>query len=168
MARTMTASTDLSIGLGVSNSLQAGSSRAKTLPNQYTPPDTANSDTPLFYQRSLPPSPVQTFKESSPQVDIDSKSGKQEPSLGPSSGASLKPATTFSTDSSGFPVSSLLTDDPENDRRNNPVEAPWKFAGYRILSRWLASDNAFLVVRRLGTLNARVALSMQDGIVQLE
>jgi hypothetical protein len=32
----------------------------------------------------------------------------------------------------------------------------------------LASDGAFLMVRRFGALNARIALSMQDEIVQLE
>ena len=46
--------------------------------------------------------------------------------------------------------------------------APWKYAGYRIFSKWLASDGAFLMVRRFGALNARIALSMQDEIVQLE
>jgi len=32
----------------------------------------------------------------------------------------------------------------------------------------MASDSAFLVIRRFGALNARIALSMQDEIVQLE
>jgi hypothetical protein len=32
----------------------------------------------------------------------------------------------------------------------------------------MATDNAFLIVRRFGNLNARIALSMQDDIVQLE
>lgn len=58
--------------------------------------------------------------------------------------------------------------DPRNDCKNNPIFAPWKYVGYRILSRWLASDDAFFMVRRFGALNARVALSMQDEIVQLE
>src|SRR5262245_28352186 len=47
-------------------------------------------------------------------------------------------------------------------------EKPWKYIGYKVFSRWIASDPAFFVVRRFATLNARVALSLQDEIVQLE
>jgi hypothetical protein len=43
-----------------------------------------------------------------------------------------------------------------------------KYVGYRVLSKWIASDSAFFALRRFGTLNARVALSMQDEIVRLE
>jgi len=32
----------------------------------------------------------------------------------------------------------------------------------------MASDSAFMVVRRFGALNTRIALSLQDEIVQLE
>jgi hypothetical protein len=45
---------------------------------------------------------------------------------------------------------------------------PWKFKGYRVFSKWMASDQAFFVVRRFGALNCRVILSMQDELVQLE
>ncbi|KAF1917476.1 hypothetical protein BDU57DRAFT_513759 [Ampelomyces quisqualis] len=47
-------------------------------------------------------------------------------------------------------------------------EKPWKYVGYKVFSRWVASDPSFFVLRRFGTLNARVALSLQDEIVQLE
>ncbi|KAH3962539.1 hypothetical protein HBI25_161070 [Parastagonospora nodorum] len=47
-------------------------------------------------------------------------------------------------------------------------EKPWKYIGYKIFSRWIASDPSFFVLRRFGTLNARVALSLQDEIAQLE
>jgi hypothetical protein len=43
-----------------------------------------------------------------------------------------------------------------------------KYVGYNVFSKWIASDSAFFVLRRFGTLNARVALSMQDKIVRLE
>jgi len=47
-------------------------------------------------------------------------------------------------------------------------ELPWKHVGYKIFSRWVASDQAFFIVRRFGALNARVVLSLQDEIVELE
>lgn len=47
-------------------------------------------------------------------------------------------------------------------------EKPWKYVGYKVFSRWIASDPNFFVLRRFGTLNARVALSLQDEIAQLE
>ncbi|KAH5407360.1 hypothetical protein HBI46_188320 [Parastagonospora nodorum] len=47
-------------------------------------------------------------------------------------------------------------------------EKPWKYIGYKVFSRWIASDPSFLIFRKFGALNARVALSLQDEIVQLE
>jgi hypothetical protein len=47
-------------------------------------------------------------------------------------------------------------------------EKPWKYVGYKVFSRWIASDPSFFVLRRFGTLNARVALSLQDEIAELE
>ena len=61
-----------------------------------------------------------------------------------------------------------FVEDPENDTRNTPENAPWKYVGYPLFSRWLARDSALLIVRRFGTLNSRIALSMQDDIVVLE
>lgn len=52
-----------------------------------------------------------------------------------------------------------------------PEEAqdnPRKYSGYRVFSRWMASDQAFFILRRFGTLNTRVLLAMQDEIVELE
>lgn len=45
---------------------------------------------------------------------------------------------------------------------------PWKYIGYKVFSRWMASDQTFFILRRFGALNARVALSLQDEIVELE
>jgi hypothetical protein len=45
---------------------------------------------------------------------------------------------------------------------------PWKFEGYRVFSKWIASDESFFIVRHFGALNARVILSLQDEIVELE
>jgi len=47
-------------------------------------------------------------------------------------------------------------------------EKPWKYIGYKVFSRWVASDPSFFILRRFGALNVRVALSLQDEIVQLE
>lgn len=32
---------------------------------------------------------------------------------------------------------------------------PWKYTGNRVFTRWVASDQAFSIVRRFGTLNTR-------------
>jgi len=45
---------------------------------------------------------------------------------------------------------------------------PWKFIGYNGYSKFIASDNDFLILRRFGTLSTRVALALQDEIVELE
>ncbi|KAF2728845.1 hypothetical protein EJ04DRAFT_590275 [Polyplosphaeria fusca] len=45
---------------------------------------------------------------------------------------------------------------------------PWKFQGYKILSKWMASDDDFFVVRRFQSLNAHTLLYMQDRLVQYE
>jgi len=45
---------------------------------------------------------------------------------------------------------------------------PWDNTGYPQFTKWLASDEDFVVMRRLGQLHARVLLSKQDRIVQLE
>ncbi|MCJ1350419.1 MAG: hypothetical protein MMC33_000400 [Icmadophila ericetorum] len=45
---------------------------------------------------------------------------------------------------------------------------PWKYKGYKIFSKVVASDNDFFLVRRFGNLNARVILSLQDQLSQLE
>ncbi|KAI9770037.1 MAG: hypothetical protein M1839_003301 [Geoglossum umbratile] len=56
-------------------------------------------------------------------------------------------------------------DDAEKRRLE---DLPWKHAGYRVFSRWMASDPAFFIVRRFGALNARVILCLQDEIAKHE
>ncbi|GJN72575.1 hypothetical protein PLIIFM63780_006637 [Purpureocillium lilacinum] len=46
--------------------------------------------------------------------------------------------------------------------------AYWKDEGYPGFSRWMASSDDFLVLRRFGQLNVRVLLLMQDRIVRKE
>lgn len=48
------------------------------------------------------------------------------------------------------------------------VKAPWKYIGYRVFSKWIASDQSFFIIRRFGALQARVVLSLQDEIVRME
>lgn len=45
---------------------------------------------------------------------------------------------------------------------------PWKYAGYRDFSSFVASDNNFFILRRFSTLSARVLLALQDELVELE
>ena len=40
--------------------------------------------------------------------------------------------------------------------------------GYRVFARWVASDQAFSIVRRFGALNTRVILGLQNKLARLE
>ena len=151
-----------------------------------TPPPSANSESPLLSKNTSPPSPAQSSIPSNtpPAATINTGKFQHSPTWSPNSGAAKAnpdgftnhqtwPASASTAPAPGRncyepPLMSSLSKDPENDTRNIPAAAPWKYTGYRIFSRWMATDNAFLIVRRFGNLNARVALSMQDEIVQLE
>lgn len=55
--------------------------------------------------------------------------------------------------------------EPEDDlRRSNPA----RYLGYRVFSKWVASDQTYFIIRKFPALNVRVILSLQDEIVQLE
>lgn len=56
---------------------------------------------------------------------------------------------------------------PEATREEADLQ-PWRWRGYPSLSKWMASDDDFFVLRRFGTLNARVALMLQDQLAYLE
>lgn len=45
---------------------------------------------------------------------------------------------------------------------------PWKYVGYKGYANLISLDNDFFILRRFGALNARVALLLQDKIVELE
>lgn len=45
---------------------------------------------------------------------------------------------------------------------------PWKYKGYPAFSKWMASSNDFFLVRRFGSLNARVLLFMQNRVAEQE
>jgi hypothetical protein len=45
---------------------------------------------------------------------------------------------------------------------------PARYLGYRVFSKWVASDQNLLVVRKFASLNVRIILSLQDEIVKLE
>jgi hypothetical protein len=45
---------------------------------------------------------------------------------------------------------------------------PWKYIGYKTFSSWVGSDNDFFVIRRFDCLNARVILSLQWELSELE
>jgi hypothetical protein len=148
-------------------------------PHPSTPPPSANSESPLIWKHTAPPSPAQSSIPSNnpPAAKVNRgefpHSPTWPPSPAPKSSTREVPTSNTWPPSNGlsrdcYEPQSSFNDDPENDRRNNPSTAPWKFTGYRIFSRWMATDNAFLILRRFGNLNARIALSMQDDIVQLE
>ena len=50
----------------------------------------------------------------------------------------------------------------------HPDRLPCKYVGYRVFSKWVASDRSFFIVRRFGALNARVILDLQDELVRLD
>jgi hypothetical protein len=45
---------------------------------------------------------------------------------------------------------------------------PWRYLGYRGFSTFIASDDDFFILRRFGTLHARVLLALQDQLTVLE
>ena len=45
---------------------------------------------------------------------------------------------------------------------------PLMYVGYRVFSRWITTDQNFLIVRRFGALAARTALYLQDVVTQYE
>ena len=45
---------------------------------------------------------------------------------------------------------------------------PWKYAGYRSFCEFVSSDEDFFVLRRFGSLTARVLLDLQDQLARLE
>ncbi|KAF7558154.1 hypothetical protein G7Z17_g52 [Cylindrodendrum hubeiense] len=45
---------------------------------------------------------------------------------------------------------------------------PWKFIGYRGYANFISSEDDFFILRRFNTLNARVALALQDELCELE
>lgn len=47
-------------------------------------------------------------------------------------------------------------------------ERPWKYLGYRVFPSWLATDDAFCIVRKFGALNMRAILNLQNDLVELE
>lgn len=48
------------------------------------------------------------------------------------------------------------------------AEKPWKYIGYRFFSSLVASDDDSFVLRRFGTLTARVLLGLQDQLSRVE
>ena len=55
-----------------------------------------------------------------------------------------------------------------NFNKDEARNIPLKYTGYRVFSKWTATDQNFFIVRRFGALGARVALSLQDEVSQLE
>jgi hypothetical protein len=57
---------------------------------------------------------------------------------------------------------------PPRPREREILEKPWKYVGYDGYSKFLASDDDFMVFRRFGNLNTRIALVLQDKVSVLE
>jgi hypothetical protein len=53
---------------------------------------------------------------------------------------------------------------PEEEKRANRP----RFEGYRVFTRWIASDQTYFLIRKFTSLNVRIILSLQDEIVELE
>lgn len=60
-------------------------------------------------------------------------------------------------------TASLPESDPHQRRASH-----WKDEGYPGFSKWMASSDDFLILRRFGQLNIRVLLLMQDRIASKE
>jgi hypothetical protein len=94
-----------------------------------------------------------------PSIDI----GKMEPIAHT---RNLASTGAFTTRSSALSKQSYQS---SNALTQEEIEAKeWKYTGYQHYSKFLASDNDFLVFRRFAGLNVRVALAIQDEIAILE
>ena len=69
-----------------------------------------------------------------------------------------------------MPISSELQDRPApwEPSQEDVDRKAWKYAGYRSFCEFVSSDEDFFVLRRFGTLSARVLLHLQDQLAQLE
>lgn len=69
-----------------------------------------------------------------------------------------------------MPISSELQDRsaPWEPSQHDIDQKPWKYAGYRSFCEFVSSDEDFFVLRRFGTLSARVLLNLQDQLATLE
>jgi hypothetical protein len=84
----------------------------------------------------------------------------------------------MSSPESSNPTSAPSTGQASTSTRNSIQEAPlteeeiekkpWKYIGYKGYSNFIASENDFYILRRFASLNARVALTLQDQISVLE
>lgn len=131
--------------------------------NAPLPLGSQSSQTPLVGRKTEPSAPSPSASFSGTHADLEQYAATQGSASPTSSSAALS-----GQDDQEPNLPSTFVDDPEHDQRNTPGKAPWKYAGYRVFSRFMASDDAFLIVRRFGNLNARIALSLQDDIVLLE
>ncbi|KAF2173237.1 hypothetical protein M409DRAFT_17182 [Zasmidium cellare ATCC 36951] len=66
---------------------------------------------------------------------------------------------TSSTTTISNPTPSVLEKQPDE---------PWKTHGYPELTRWMASSNDFLVLRRFSQVGVRLTLKLQDELVRME
>ena len=69
-----------------------------------------------------------------------------------------------------MPISSELQDRsaPWEPSEYDVNQKAWKYLGYRSFCEFVSSDEDFFVLRRFGTLSARVLLSLQDQLATLE
>ena len=68
-----------------------------------------------------------------------------------------------------MPISSELQDRSAPwEPSQNDNQKSWKYIGYRSFCEFVSSDEDFFVLRRFGTLSARVLLNLQDQLATLE
>ena len=56
----------------------------------------------------------------------------------------------------------------QNAPQQSQPGGPWMVQGYPAFSRWMASADDFMVLRRFGVLNTRVILLLQNDLVKAE
>ncbi len=69
-----------------------------------------------------------------------------------------------------MPLALELQDQPApwQPNQDDVDRKAWKYAGYRSFCEFVSSDEDFFVLRRFGTLSARVLLDLQDQLARLE
>lgn len=75
---------------------------------------------------------------------------------------SLKaPDARTSIASRGSATTQVLTQDEVDEK-------PWKYIGYKGYTDFIASENDFFMLRRFASISTRIALKLQDEVLELE
>ena len=140
----------------------------------YTPP-TENKDVSEIVRAAISQLPLIRLRAAEPQ------SCRQHTEIASPGMSSLttKSESAVTWDSSltavkterGEEISIQIEQEQEQDlspTQHEILKKPWKYLGYPVYAKFIASDDDFYIFRRFEDLNVRALLSLQDQVVVLE